>query len=100
MGEQQRGRATSYQLGIDLGTTYTAAAVSRATEQQHADPEMVSLGDRSVQVPSVLYLAPDGGILVGEAAERRAATDPDRVVREFKRQVGDEIPLVVGGRAI
>ncbi|QYN36696.1 Hsp70 family protein [Pseudonocardia sp. DSM 110487] len=90
----------SYQLGIDLGTTYTAAAVSRATEQQHADPEMVSLGDRSVQVPSVLYLAPDGGILVGEAAERRAATDPDRVVREFKRQLGDEIPLVVGGRPI
>jgi molecular chaperone DnaK len=87
----------SYQLGIDLGTTYTAAAVSRATERQHADPEMVSLGDRAVQVPSVLYLAPDGAIVVGEAAERRAATDPDRVVREFKRQVGDEIPLVVGG---
>jgi len=88
----------TYQLGIDLGTTYTAAAVSRATGQQHADPEMVSLGDRSVQVPSVLYLAPDGSVLVGEAAERRVATDPDRVVREFKRQIGDEIPLVVGGR--
>jgi len=90
----------SYQLGIDLGTTYTAAAVSRATEQQHADPEMVSLGDRSVQVPSVLYFAPDGAVLVGEAAERRASTDPDRVVREFKRQMGDEIPLVVGGRPV
>jgi actin-like ATPase involved in cell morphogenesis len=88
----------TYQLGIDLGTTYTAASVSRATEQQHADPEMVSLGDRAVQVPSVLYLAPDGSVLVGEAAERRASTDPDRVVREFKRQIGDEIPLVVGGR--
>ncbi|GAA0939250.1 Hsp70 family protein [Pseudonocardia zijingensis] len=86
-----------YQLGIDLGTTYTAASVSRATAQQHAEPEMVSLGDRAVQVPSVLYLAPDGTVVVGEAAERRAATDPDRVVREFKRQVGDEIPLVVGG---
>jgi molecular chaperone DnaK len=87
----------SYQLGIDLGTTYTAAAVSRATERQHADPEMVSLGDRAVQVPSVLYLAPDGSVLVGEAAERRSSIDPDRVVREFKRQVGDEVPLVVGG---
>jgi molecular chaperone DnaK len=90
----------SYQLGIDLGTTYTAAAVSRATEQQHAEPEMVSLGDRSVQVPSVLYLAADGTVLVGEAAERRASTDPDRVVREFKRQIGDETPLVVGGRPV
>jgi molecular chaperone DnaK len=86
-----------YQLGIDLGTTYTAAAVSRASDHQHVDPEMVSLGDRAVQVPSVLYIAPDGSVVVGEAAERRASTHPDRVVREFKRQVGDEIPLVVGG---
>jgi hypothetical protein len=55
------------------------AAVFLATEQRHADPEMVSLGGRSVQAPSVLYLAPDGAVPVGEAAERRAETDPDRV---------------------
>jgi actin-like ATPase involved in cell morphogenesis len=35
--------------------------------------------------------------VVGDAAERRALTDPDRVVREFKRRLGDDIPLVVGG---
>ncbi|MGH7749581.1 MAG: Hsp70 family protein, partial [Candidatus Dormibacteria bacterium] len=45
---------------------------------------------------SVVYLAPDGQVVVGEAAERRAATDADRVVREFKRRIGDEVPMVIG----
>ncbi len=49
-------------------------------------------------VSSVLFLAADGSVVVGEAAERRALTDPDRVVREFKRRIGDDTPLLVGGR--
>uniref|UniRef100_UPI00131A4CF9 Hsp70 family protein n=1 Tax=Pseudonocardia dioxanivorans TaxID=240495 RepID=UPI00131A4CF9 len=86
-----------YQLGIDLGTTYSAAAVCRSSGDQWSEPEMVTLGSRSATVPSVLFIAPDGSVVVGEAAERRALTDPDRVVREFKRRVGDPTPLVVGG---
>jgi actin-like ATPase involved in cell morphogenesis len=85
----------TYQLGIDLGTTFTAAAVTRAPG---APPEVLTLGTRNATVPSVLYLAPDGSVLVGEAAERRAVSDPDRVVREFKRRIGDPTPLIVGGR--
>jgi len=86
----------SYQLGIDLGTTYTAAAVCRATDRHWDEPDMVNLGGRTPTVASVLYLGSDGSVLVGEAGERRAVTDPDRVVREFKRRIGDETPLVVG----
>src|SRR3954471_8251777 len=88
----------SYQLGIDLGTTYTAAAVCRSSDRRWVEPEVVTLGTRAATVPSVLFMAADGGIVVGEAAERRALTDPDRVVREFKRRIGDPTPVVVGGR--
>ena len=88
----------SYQLGIDLGTTYTAASICRGTERSPAGADVVTLGARSATVASVMYLADDGSVLVGEAAERRALTDPDRVVREFKRRIGDEIPLMIGGR--
>ncbi|MDQ2709285.1 MAG: Hsp70 family protein, partial [Actinomycetota bacterium] len=88
----------SYQLGIDLGTTYTAAAICRGTDRAPAGADVVTLGTRSATVASVLYLADDGSILVGEAAERRALTDPDRVVREFKRRIGDDVPLLIGGR--
>jgi hypothetical protein len=89
----------SYQLGIDVGTTYTGAAVCRSAERRWVEPEVVTLGTRAATVPSVLFMAADGGIVVGEAAERRALTDPDRVVREFKRRIGDPTPIVVGGRA-
>ncbi|WP_018332925.1 Hsp70 family protein [Actinomycetospora chiangmaiensis] len=90
-----------YRLGIDLGTTYTAAALSRAHGRDWSEPEIVALGSQSASVASVLYLgAPeqDGSepFLVGEAAERRAHAEPDRVVRQFKRRVGDDVPLVVG----
>ena len=83
-----------YRLAVDLGTTFTAAAT--ITE---STPVMVGLGNRAMQVPSVLYLADNGDCVVGEAAERRGATDPGRVVREFKRRLGDHVPLLVGGAA-
>lgn len=83
-----------YQLAVDLGTTFTAAATI-----SDAAPLMVGLGNRALQVPSVLFLGEDGNFAVGEAAERRGATDPGRLVREFKRRLGDPVPLLVGGAA-
>ena len=87
----------SYLLGIDLGTTRLAAAVGRLGARP-VDAEVVNLGDRASAVPSVVFLGDDGSIVVGEAAERRAVTHPDHVVREFKRRIGDPTPIMVGGR--
>jgi molecular chaperone DnaK len=87
----------SYLLGIDLGTTRTAAAIGRL-DARPGEAEIVNLGDRASAVPSVLYLGDDGSVVVGEAAERRAVSSPDHVVREFKRRIGDPTPLIVGGR--
>ena len=81
-----------YRLGVDLGTTYTAAAVN-----VDGRVEMLGLGIRAMQVPSVVFVRPDGEIVVGEAAEQQGGADPSRVVREFKRRIGDSVPLVVGG---
>ncbi|WP_019875008.1 Hsp70 family protein [Sporichthya polymorpha] len=85
----------TYRLGIDLGTTFTAAAVLRAGGR----PEPLVLGSRSAAVPSVVFLAPDGKVLFGEAAEDRAPEAPERVARHFKRRIGDEVPLVLGATA-
>jgi Tol biopolymer transport system component len=81
-----------YQLGVDLGTTYTAAAVIR-----NGQAEVATLGTRSLEIPSVVYLRDDGEMLVGEAAERRSLTEPDRFAREFKRRIGDPTPVMLGG---
>jgi hypothetical protein len=83
-----------YQLGVDLGTTFTAAAVAR-----DGRAEAVSLGTNSMTVPSVVYLG-DRGLVVGHAAQRRASTDPSRVAREFKRRLGDPTPILVGGSPV
>ncbi|HEV7830340.1 MAG TPA: Hsp70 family protein [Pseudonocardiaceae bacterium] len=88
-----------YWLGIDAGSTFTAAAVCREDGERWGPPEIVALGARSAAVSSVVYLDEGGQVVVGEAAERRVVTDPDRVVRGFKRRIGDEVPIVVGGVA-
>jgi len=81
----------TYSLGVDLGTTFSAAAVRRDGVAQ-----IVTLGHRAMVVPSVIYAGPDGEVLVGEPAVRRATNEPERVVREFKRRIGDRVPLMVG----
>ena len=87
---------TGYRLGVDLGTTWTAAAVTRSGGAA-GTAEVVSLGTRAAVVPSLVLVKADGDVLVGEAAARRGATEPDRLAREFKRRIGDPTPLLVGG---
>jgi molecular chaperone DnaK len=82
----------AYYLGVDLGTTYTAAAIWR-----NGRVEIASLGNRAPVIPSVMLLREDEEILTGEAAARRATTEPERVAREFKRRIGDPTPIIVGG---
>src|ERR1700681_2443200 len=86
------GGVVGYGLGVDLGTTFVAAAIAHPTRL-----EMFTLGDRSVVAPAVVYLREDGTLVTGEAADRRAVSNPDRVGREFKRQMGDPIPILLGG---
>jgi YVTN family beta-propeller protein len=81
-----------YHLGVDLGTTFVAAAL--ATDSR---VEMFTLGDRTVVTPAVVYLREDGTLVSGDAAARRAVGNPDRVGREFKRRLGDPTPVVLGG---
>jgi molecular chaperone DnaK len=81
-----------YALGIDLGTTFTAAAVWR-----DGRAEISSLGSRTAAIPSVVVLREDQTIVTGETANRRALTAPHRVAREFKRRLGDTTPILLGG---
>ncbi|HEX6967855.1 MAG TPA: Hsp70 family protein, partial [Micromonosporaceae bacterium] len=81
-----------YALGIDLGTTYTAAALWR-----NGVAEVASLGSRATAIPSVVLLREDETFLTGETASRRGQTEPHRVAREFKRRLGDTTPILLGG---
>lgn len=82
----------TYELGIDIGTTYTAAAVHRDGQVR-----IVELGNRAATAPSVLFLKDDDSLLAGDAANRRSVSEPNRVAREFKRRIGDPTAVLVGG---
>ncbi|WP_255770534.1 Hsp70 family protein [Pseudarthrobacter sulfonivorans] len=86
----------SYVLAIDVGTSFTAAAIAKNDLGAPSVPESLPLGLRGTSVPSVVYYPEEGPLLIGEAAERRGLDDPGRVVREFKRRIGDSVPLAVG----
>ena len=82
----------SYSLGVDLGTSYTAAAIAR-----DGRVEIANLGNQSATIPSVVLLKEDHTVLTGDAANRRGVTEPDRVGRGFKRRVGESAPILLGG---
>ena len=79
-------------LGVDLGTTWTAAAVQRAGRV-----EPLLLGRDAASMPSVVAI--DGGtVIVGEAAEHQLLVDSASGIRESKRRLGDTAPMVMAGQ--
>jgi actin-like ATPase involved in cell morphogenesis len=81
----------SYGLGVDLGTTYTAAAVSDASGTR-----AIPLG-HGITVPSVVFVTDEGELITGDAAEEAAKKRPQRASRAHKRRLADPMPLTVGG---
>src|SRR3989304_983614 len=82
----------AYSLGVDLGTTYSAAATARGDRL-----EIFQLGEHAATIPSVVVLRADGEVLTGDAAKRRALSEPTRTARGVKRRLGDPTPLILGG---
>ena len=82
-----------YFLGIDVGAARTVAAVARPGTDA---VETVDLGDGD-GVGSVLHLAEDGTLTVGDAAQERGREEPDRVVEGFPGRIGDGEPLLLAG---
>ena len=79
-----------YTIGIDLGTTFTAAALLR-----DGRAEVVALGNHAATIPSMVFLREDDNVLIGDAAERRGMQEPARLAREFKRRLGDSVPILL-----
>ena len=87
--EQQR-----IAVGIDFGTSNSAVAdISITGQPQPIQPE----GARAKVLPSVVFLGPEGPV-VGEAALTEELSQPRRVVRSVKMQLGSGTRLVIDGR--
>ena len=74
-------------IGIDLGTSNSAAAVLRGGRPVIIpSAEGITLGGKAF--PSYVALTADGQMIVGEPARRQAAANPDGTAAAFKRQMG------------
>ena len=81
----------AYQLGVDIGTSYTTAAVA----YDGGRAEIVPLGSRADSIPSVVSLADDGTFLIGEPAARRLISDPESAAGGFKRSLGNDSSIIL-----
>ena len=84
-------------IGIDLGTSNTAAAVmegGKATIIPSA--EGTSVGGKAF--PSYVAFAKDGQLLVGEPARRQAVANPEGTFMAFKRKMGHRPQVPGSGR--
>jgi molecular chaperone DnaK len=85
-------------LGIDLGTSNSAAAVlegGRPTLIPSA--EGTSLYGKSF--PSYVAFTKDGDRLIGEPAKRQAVANPDGTLSAFKRKMGTDFKYKVLGKS-
>jgi molecular chaperone DnaK len=84
-------------LGIDLGTTNSAAAIfegGRATVIPSAEgPTMAGK-----MFPSVVAFTKDGQLLVGESAKRQATANPEGTIFEIKRKMGTDYKVAMAGK--
>ncbi|MDR0291712.1 MAG: molecular chaperone DnaK [Elusimicrobium sp.] len=84
-------------IGIDLGTSNTAAAAmegGRATIIPSAEGS--SIGGKAF--PSYVAFTKDGQRLVGEPARRQAIANPEGTVTAFKRRMGEDYKFTLRGQ--
>lgn len=86
-----------YYLAVDVGTSRVSAAIARMSPDGSPLAVQVPLGRSSDNAPTVAFVT-DGDVLFGDAAERRGSSQPDRLIREYKRRIGDDVPIRAGER--
>lgn len=84
-------------IGIDLGTTNSAAAVvigGRPATIPSAEGQTLA----GKMFPSVVAFTKDGQILVGEPARRQAIMNPEGTIFEIKRKMGTDYKVSIYGK--
>ncbi|MFH1443478.1 MAG: molecular chaperone DnaK [Candidatus Micrarchaeota archaeon] len=85
-------------IGIDLGTSNSAAAVMTAGR-----PEIIPSAEGTTVAgkafPSFVAFTRDGQMLVGEPARRQAVSNPDGTVYAAKRKIGTDHIYQIFGKA-
>jgi molecular chaperone DnaK len=84
-------------IGIDLGTSNSAAAVLQAGRPVIIpSAEGTTIGGKAF--PSFIAFTKDAELLVGEPARRQAVTNPEGTVMAIKRKMGTDYKIKLGDK--
>ena len=80
-------------IGIDLGTTNSCTAV-----MEGGKAVVIHNAEGSRTTPSVMAMTKNGERLIGDAAKRQSAANPERTVSSIKRHMGTDYRVKVDGK--
>ncbi|RGC79903.1 molecular chaperone DnaK [Hungatella hathewayi] len=80
-------------IGIDLGTTNSCIAV-----MEGGKAVVIHNTEGSRTTPSVMAMTKNGERLIGDAAKRQSAANPERTVSSIKRHMGTDYRVKVDGK--
>ena len=97
----QKGEVESMIVSIDIGTSYSS--ISALGPDGKAHPIEIGTGasmfGSKFSLPSAVFVEDSGDILVGQAAFNQRKLAPARFRMEFKRNLGEAVPIVLGSRS-
>ena len=80
-------------VGIDLGTTNSCVSVLEGGE-----PTVIANAEGARTTPSIVAVAKNGEVLVGEVAKRQSVTNVERTIRSVKRHMGTNWSMDIDGK--
>ena len=81
-------------LGIDLGTTNSVASVFQADKTVKVIPNP----EGTNTTPSIVAFKSNGEVIIGNAAKRQLALNPDNTVVSIKRKMGTSEKVNINGK--
>ena len=87
--------------GIDIGTSYSSICVldGNGKIQPVETATGVSMYGSKYSLPSAVFADDDGTVLVGQAAMNNRRNKPGQFCMEFKRNLGQDIPIFLGNHS-
>lgn len=89
-----QGVSMHFAVGVDFGSTRAKVAI---TKWDNDSGSAVKWSRVVATIPCVAFLGADQELTIGDHAQKLGATDPHRVIRDFKRRIGDSVPIVADG---
>ena len=83
-------------VGIDIGTSFSSIAfLNEKTGEAEAIKVQSGYGDKN-SMPSAVFVEENGNVLLGQAALNAKMRDPASFKAEFKRDLGQDVPYMLG----